>query len=376
PATPRAAHDAPGGITRAETDGPPPLSVVQEHALRIERALPGTPQFNLPFAYRLQGPLNIPALERSLLEIVRRHEPLRTGFAWRKRGPVATLRPAADVDSPLAIEDLARSVPAGGKRAWALLLECAELEAEQEALTPFDLDQPPLLRARLLRLGVDDHVLLLTLHDLVADGWSMEILIEEISQLYAAFAAGHPARLPEPALYFSDFVHWQRRWSAGAAAERQFAAWKARLRDAAPLLSADADVADALPDMRIATPPFQLSDELAGRLNAVSHGEGATLFMTLLAAFKALLLARTGRGDICVATTMANRSQAGTERIVGPLGNTAIIRTRLDADLSFQDAVRRVRDSVLETYALQDLPFQILAGRLEEEEGIDPASLI
>ena len=370
------ADDTPAEIPRAENDGAPPVSILQENALRIERTFPGLPQFNLPFAFRLQGPLDVRSLERSLVEVMRRHASLRTGFAWKRKRPVAVIRPVADIGSPLAIEDLAASLPAGNAQAEALLLEKVELVAEQEALTPFAMDRPPLLRARLLRLGGDDHVLLLTLHDLIADGWSMDIFFEELSHFYAAFAADRPAQLPEPALQFSDFARWQRRWCKSESAERQLACWKERLRDAAALFPMRADAAGMLLAAHVTTEPVHLSGELTRRLVALSHGEGATIFMTLLAAFKALLLARGGGKDICVATAMANRSQPGTERIVGPLGNSVLIRTRLDGDLSFVDALGRVRDSVLEAYSMQESPFDILAARLAEEEGLDPASLM
>ena len=191
-------------IARVEGDGPQPVSIVQEHVLRIERELPGLPQFNLPFAYRLQGPLNVPALERSLVEVVRRHDSLRTGFAWAGERPIAFIAPASDVDSPLAIEDLAAGTSAGNDRAKALLLKKAELRAEQEAWTPFDMTRAPLFRTRLLRLGPDDHVLLLILHHIIVDGWSIGIFFEEVSKLYSAFTAGRQAQLPEPALQFSD----------------------------------------------------------------------------------------------------------------------------------------------------------------------------
>jgi acyl-CoA synthetase (AMP-forming)/AMP-acid ligase II/acyl carrier protein len=368
--------DPPDDIARGPDDGLRPVSILQEHALRIERELPGLPQFNLPFAYRLQGPLNVPALARSLEEVVRRHESLRTGFSRLRGRPVARIAPAGEIDSPLVVEDLAASVPAGNEQAKALLLEKAELEAEQAALTPFDMRRAPLFRARLLRLGSDDYVLLLILHDLVADGWSMGIFMEEASELYAAYTAGRPAQLPEPALQFSDFARWQRRWSTSDAATRQFAYWKERLQGASPIFAANGDISDALLAARIAQEPVHLSNDLVGRLSALSHSQGATLFMTLLAGFKTLLRARSGRNDICVATAMANRSQLRTERMIGPVGNTALIRTRLDADLSFHDALRRVRDSVLETYARQELPFDILAARLAQEDGLDPASLM
>src|SRR5262249_51238691 len=180
----------------------------------------------------------------------------------------------------------------------------------------------------------DDHVLLLVLHDLVIDGWSMRVFMEELSELYAAFATGRPAQLPEPALGFSDFARWERRWSTGDAATRQFAYWKERLRAASPVFSAvNSDVAGEV-TARNATERFHLSDDLVARLTALGHSRGSTLFMALLAGFKTLLLLQSGRNDICVATMMANRSKPGTERVIGPFANTALIRTRIDADLS------------------------------------------
>jgi len=200
--------------------------------------------------------------------------------------------------------------------------------------------------------------------------------MEEVSELYAAFTARRQAQLPEPALQFSDFARWQRRWSTSGTATRQFAYWKEHLREPSPVFPADGDLGPSLLSSRIAHEPIHVSNDLVARLSALSRSQGGTLFMTLLAGFKALLLARSGRNDICVATAMANRSQLRTERLIGPLENTTLIRTRIDADLSFQEALSRVRDSVLEAYARQELPFDILAARLAEEEGLDPASLI
>jgi acyl-CoA synthetase (AMP-forming)/AMP-acid ligase II/acyl carrier protein len=365
----------PTAIVRVKGDGPQAVSVVQERMLRIERELPGLPQFNLRFAYRLRGPLNVLALEQSLAEVVRRHASLRTGFAWLDELPAALVTPVSDIKSSLIVEDLAASAPVGNSRVKALLLRMAELAAEQERLKLIDTKHPPLFRARLLRLSADDHVLILIVHDIVIDGWSMEVFIEELSEFYAGFITGKQAQLPEPALHFSDFVRWQRVWSTSGAANRQLGYWKERLREASPVFAANSDVAGELA-AHVAQERFHISNDLIARLNALGHSRGATLFMTLLTCFKALLLLRSGRNDICVGTTMANRSQPGRERVIGPFANTTLIRTRFDADLTFQEALDRVRDAVLEAYARQELPFDIIAARMAEEDGLDPASLV
>ena len=356
-------------------DGPQPVSIVQERMLRIERELPGLPQFNLRFAYRLRGPLNVLALERSLAEVVRRHGSLRTGFTWLDELPAALITPANDIKSSLIVEDLAAWAPVGNSRAKALLLRKAELAGEQERLKLIDTNHAPLFRVRLLRLSADDHVLLLIVHDIIIDGWSMEVFIEELSEFYAGFTTGRQTQLPEPALHFSDFVRWQRLWSTSGAATRQLVYWKERLRKASPVFTANIDVAGELA-ARVAQERFHISNDLVARLKALSHSRGATLFMTLLTCFKTLLLLRSGRNDICVGTTMANRSQQGRERVIGPFANTTLIRTRFDADLTFQEALDRVRDAVLEAHARQELPFDIIAARLAEEDGLDPASLV
>ena len=363
-------------IARGERDGPQPVSILQEHMLRIERDLPGLPQFNLPFAYRLQGPLNVPALKRSLAEVVRRHDSLRMGFACADEVPVALIAPTFEFDSCLVVQDLARGTPAGDVRAKALLLKKAQLEAEREAWTPIDISRAPLFRMRLLRLGADDHVLLLILHHIIIDGWSIGILMEEVSELYSALTTGRQAQLSAPALQFPDFSRWQRRWSTSGAATQQFAYWKRHLRDASPVFPPTGDLESALLCSDVAHEPIRMSKDLVARLRSLSHRRGVTLFMTLLAGFKILLMARSGRSDVCVATAMANRSRLSTERVIGPLVNTTLIRTRIAADLSFEDALSCVRDSVLEAYARQELPFDILAARLAEEDGLDPSSLI
>jgi acyl carrier protein len=368
--------DPPTDIACVKGDGPQPVSIVQERMLRIERKLPGLPQFNLPFAYRLQGPLNVPALEQSLAEVVRRHDSLRTVFTWRDEVPVALVMPGVDVKSILIVKDLAAPAPARNAQLKELLLVKAELEAEQGCLKPIDMNHAPLFRSYLFRLDAKDHILLLVLHDIIIDGWSMVIFMEELSELYAVSIAGRKAQLPEPAFKFSDFARWQRRWSTSGAANRQFAYWRGCLDKASPLFATPKGNVGGELTSRVAQERFQMSNDLVARLGALSHSRGVTLFMSLLAGFKTLLLLRTGHNDICVATLMANRSQLRTERIIGPFANTTLIRTQIDADLTFSEALNRVREAVLEAYARQELPFDTIATRLAEETGLSPASLI
>lgn len=362
-------------IERVATDEPPQVSIVQENVLRNERALPGLPQFNLPFAYRLRGSLNVSALERSLAEIVRRHDSLRTRFVWEGQQPVAVVAAATDASISLAVEDVAAGALTGNDRAKALLLQKAKLRAEQESWTPFDIARAPLFRVRLLRLAADDHVLVLILHHIIVDGWSIGVFMEELSELYAAFSTGRDARLPEPAIQFPDFARWQRSWSGTDPASRQVSYWKEQLRNSSALFPTSGDRANTLLNSPIAHDPVHLPNDLVARLSALSRRRGVTLFMTCLSGFKALLMARSGRNDICVATAMANRSHLSTERMIGPLENTTLIRTRMDEDLPFQEALERVRTSVLEAYSRQELPYELLAAKLEEEDGLDPASI-
>ncbi|WOH79419.1 AMP-binding protein [Bradyrhizobium sp. BEA-2-5] len=369
-------HDPPSQISRADADGAQSISIVQERMLRIERKLPGLPQFNLPFAYRLQGRLSIPVLERSLAEVVRRHDMLRTAFIWQDEVPLARVVPDVDVRSILAVKDYAVPVHAGDTRAKELLLVKAKLEAERSSLAPIDMNNAPLFRAYLFRLDARDHVLLLVMHDIIIDGWSMAIFMEELLEIYAAAISGAKAQLPKPSLQFSDFARWQRLWSSTEEANRQFAYWKRCLDKASPPFAAPKSSVGGELTSRALQESFQISNNLVTQLSAMSRDRGVTLFMSLLAGFKTLLLLRSERNDICVATLMANRPQLRTERVIGPFANTTIIRTQLDADLTFSEALERVRRAVLEAYARQELPFDIIASRLAEETGLCPASLV
>jgi amino acid adenylation domain-containing protein len=363
--TPKASVDIP----HLAESGPPPLSLEQIQMIEMERELPDLPLFNLPFAFRLQGPLDVDALTQTFEELVRRHESLRTAFGWSGDEPVSRIVAPADVAPVLSVGRIG-SGRAADKRLKALQLRKIKLLAEQEARIPIDTTRAPLMRARLLRLQADVHVLLLTIHHAIADGWSIGVLFEEISKQYAALIGRPAGPLNDPPPAFSDVARWQRWWCGTDAARRQIAEWTETLRGAAPVF----DGADVPPGPPSAHHPVRFDGAFVARLTAFATGQNGTLFMCLLTGLKALLLARTGRTDLCVATAMANRTQPDTDRIVGPFENTVIVRTRIEPELSFAQAFARVRQSVLDAHARQEVPSDMLAARLHDE-GIDPASL-
>ncbi|MBR0793123.1 amino acid adenylation domain-containing protein [Bradyrhizobium manausense] len=358
------------GVPRLAHNAPPTLSIAQDQMMRIEQNLPDLPLFNLPFAFHLEGRIDPHLLAQAIDDIVRRHDSLRTAFGWDGDQPINRVIAPAALGPVLTVETIGDGRPHDNKRRKALELRKIELLIAQEAYTPVNTARAPLLRARLLRLHAEDHILLLTLHHAIADGWSIGVLFEELSSRYAALA-GHPsAPLLQVPLAFSDVARWQRWWCGTDAARRQTDDWTENLRGATPSFDGE-----ARPGASTGHHPLSLERDLVTRLTAYARQHNATLFMCLLTGLKALLLARTGRTDISVATAMANRAQPDTERIVGSFENTVIVRSQITPDLSFTEALARVRQSVLDAHARQELPFNILADHLEQE-GIDPASLL
>lgn len=356
--------------SRLTEHGVPALSIAQDQMLRIERNLAGLPLFNLPFAFRFQGPLDPAALAQAIDDVTARHESLRTMFGWNGEEPTSRIVPPGKLRPVLTVETIGDGHPHNNKRRKALELRKINLLIEQETHTLIDVTQAPLLRARLLRLHADNHVLLLTLHHAVVDGWSIGVLFEELSRRYATLAGYPSVPLPDPPPAFSDVARWQRWWCGTDAARRQAADWTENLRGAVPLFDGESS-----PGPSTGHHPVSLDRELIGRLTTFAGQHNSTLFMCLLTGLKALLLARTGRTDIAVATAMANRGQPDTDRILGPFENTVIVRTTITPELAFAAALARVRQSVLEAHARQELPFNILADHLERE-GIDPAGLL
>ncbi|HSF42721.1 MAG TPA: amino acid adenylation domain-containing protein [Thermoanaerobaculia bacterium] len=348
-------------------DGELPLSFAQERLWFLEQLHPGSPLYSMPLALRLTGPLSVPALQRSLTRLVRRHETLRTRFEDRAGQPRQVIDPPAEVE--LAVVSLEPLAAAGGDLREA---EAGRWAAE-EALRPFDLRTGPLVRAALLCLGGEpqEHLLFLNLHHIIADGWSFRVLIRELASLYPAFAAGEEPHLPELPVQYADFALWQRSWLTGLELEAQLAYWKDRLSGAPAVLELPTDrPRPVAPTFRGATRHLRLPRELGGRLTAAAGQRGATLYMLLLAGFDTLLWRYSGQEDLLVASPVANRTRTEVEGLIGFFANTLVLRTRLAGSLPFAELLDRVRRTALEAYAHQDLPFERLVEELQPERSL------
>ena len=361
-----------GGATRAAPPLRPmlhgrelPLSFAQERLWFLERLEPG-PAYHMPMALSLRGRLDVAAWRNSLAEIVRRHQALRTGIAEGPEGPIGLPVPDAALAVPLF--DLT-ALPVGRREAEARHLAFAE------ARRSFDLERGRLLHAALVRLDEDVHYALFTVHHIVADGWSVRLLLAELSALYAAFSAGRPSPLAELPIQYADYAAWQRQWLRGETLDALLAAWRARLagttvldlptdRPRPPVQSFRGD------SLTVAIPP-----DLARGLRRLGREAGGTLFMTLLAAFQAVLARYSGQEAICVGTPIAGRTQLETERLIGLFVNALALRTDLAGDPSFVEALARVREVTLDAHAHQDLPFEKLVEELQPERSLAHAPL-
>ncbi|HBL30254.1 MAG TPA: hypothetical protein DD490_25760 [Acidobacteria bacterium] len=335
--------------------GDQPLSSAQQRIWFVDRLVAGS-FFNIPAAVRIRGRLDEVALEKSLSEIVRRHEVLRATFRVVGRQPVQRIAPPAPL--PLPRIDLCAL-------AVAVRDACAVTLAREEGSRPFDLSCDRPLRAALLRTGENERVLLLTLHHMVSDAWSIDLLVRELAALYEALAAGAPSPLPEPALQYTDYARWQQRRLRGDAEEKLLAFWRRQLAGAPLVLELPMDHPRPTAGVpQAARHPLALSQELAQALRALSRGEGATLFMTLLAAFNVLLGHLAGRDDILVGANAANRTPLETEGLIGCFINQIVLRTDLAGNPTFRELLARVRRTALDAYAHELLPFDRLVEEL------------
>jgi amino acid adenylation domain-containing protein len=343
-------------------DGPLPLSFGQERLWFLDRLEPGSTAYNMPAAVELRGSLNVAALAAALHEVVRRHEPLRTRFEEQGGEPAQRILAAVAVDLPLI--DLG-SLPADIRQ------HQAEQLAEQHGHMPFDLRRGPLFATSLLRLGPREHRFLLVVHHIVADGWSMGVLVRELAALYEALAAGRPAPLPELPIQYADFALWQRQRPA-AAQEEELAYWLERLGGEIPVLDLPTDrPRPAVQTYRGGRLVRTLEPELARDLRALCAREGATPFMALLAGFAIVLQRWSGQDDLLVGTPVAGRRHVETEGLIGIFLNTLVLRLDLSGEPSFRALLSRVREVTVGAFSHQDLPFEALLARLRPER--DPS---
>ncbi len=354
-------------IIRRGPLGSAPLSFAQQRLWFLDQLQPGRPLYNVPCRAWLHGLVDVAALRRALNEVIARHESLRTTFPASNGQPVQSI--AAQVTCDLPLIDLT-SVPVERREA-----EVRRVATEQ-AREPFDLARGPLVRARLVRLAEDEHALILMLHHIVADGWSVGVLFRELGTLYEAFSQGLASPLPELTIQYADYALTQREWLQGAVLERELGYWKEQFRTLPPPLQLPSDrPRPAAPSHAGSRVHFKLPPALRERLEDLSRSQGATLFMTLLAAFKALLAHCTGRDDIVVGTPIAGRTRPETEGLIGCFVNTLALRTDLSDDPTFRELVARVREVALGAYAHQELPFERLVEELQPERDTSQAPL-
>ncbi len=366
PSLPSAEQSALATIQRQRVPGPFSLSFAQQRLWFLDQ-LENSNAYNMSIPLWLSGPLDVATLERSLNEIRCRHETLRTSFQIVGGQSVQVITEAEETALPII--DLT-ILPSSERKSEALRLTA------EEADHPFNLAGGRLLRTKLLRLGSEEHLLLLTMHHIIADGWSTKILHREIGMLYAAFLAGQSAPLSELPIQYSDYALWQRQWLQGEMLEKQVAYWKQQLRDAPPLLALANDrPRPAIQTHRGARLPLAISRATTEGLKALALKEGATLFMTTLAAFKLLLSRYTGEQDIIVGTPIANRLRLETEDLIGFFANTLVLRSDLSGDHSFRELLARVRTTAREAYAHQDLPFEKLVEELQPERDLSRVPL-
>jgi amino acid adenylation domain-containing protein len=354
-------------IKPASRQGELPLSFAQQRLWFLDQLQPGNPAYNIPAAVRLKGALNVAVLEQTFQEIIKRHEALRTTFNSVEGRPAQVI--ISSFNFTLPIVNL-RELSQAEREAEAMRL------AAEEARQPFDLTKWPLLRVTLLHLDEIEYLLLVTVHHIVADGWSMGVLVREVAVLYEAFCSGKPSPLPELSVQYADYAVWQINWLQGEVLEAKLADWKQQLGQNLPPLQLPAkQPRSAVSSDRAEIQEFQLNWQVSEAINALSRQQNVTLFMTLLAALQTLLYRYTNQEDIVVGTDLANRTQVETEALIGFFVNILVLRTDMRGNPTFRQLLDRVREVTLKAYTHQDLAFDKLVEELRPDRSLSQTPL-
>ena len=349
----------PSPVALVNHDGELPLSFAQQRLWFLDLLEPNSPVYNIPHAVQLNGPLDLSALERSVNKLIQRHESLRTTFPTNTGQPAQLIRPPEPFT--LIVEDLtARRDELRGAELRQLM--------DDEARRPFDLANGPLFRVRLFRLGEEEHVLAVTMHHIISDGWSMGVATRELGAFYTADLQGDPSPLPKLKLQYADYAAWQREWLQGEVLEEQLSYWRRRLAGAPSVLELPTDKPrPPRQSHRGSRVSMQLEPETTRLLKSLSRRHNTTLFITVLAGFQALLSRWSGETDIVVGTVVAGRNKAETENLIGFFVNTLAMRTDLSGDPMIAELLARATEVCLGAFGHQDVPFE----KLIEELGID-----
>ncbi|MGJ5674777.1 MAG: amino acid adenylation domain-containing protein [Nostochopsis sp.] len=349
-------------LTPVSREEPFPLSFAQQRLWFIDQLEGENCVYNVPFFWQISGFLNISALKKAIAQIIQRHEVLRTSFCVVDESPIQVIH--AHPQLKMQVLDW-RQLTAKDQ------LSKAQQLATEELQKPFDLSNPPLLRVKLLQLADQSHLLLIIIHHIVCDGWSMDIFRRELFTLYTAFCAGESSPLPELSLQYADFAHWQRQWLQGEVLQTQLNYWQKQLAAVPPLLELLTDQPrPSVQSFKGRSEFLKLNQDLTQKLKRLSQESGTTLFMTLLTAFTLLLSRYSGQEDIVVGSAIANRNRREIEPLIGFFVNTVALRTNLQGNPTFLELLQRVKQVTLDAYDHQDLPFEKLVDELGLERSL------
>ena len=355
-------------IPRRQESGPAPLSFSQQRLWFFDQFEPASFAYNLLTPVSLQGKLDVSALQEAFNELVRRHEVLRTTFELRDGQPVQVIGPQHSI--PIRQIELSHLPQAEQQQKFETLFN-------EQVRQPFDLKKGPLLRITLIQMAPQEHVLLLSMHHIVTDGWSMNVLVREAVALYRAYSSGRIPDLPPLPIQYADFAVWQREWLQGEVLAQQLAYWKQHLGVKPAVLELPTDhPRPAVQTYRGDDFSFAFSPALSASLKTFCRTQAATLFMVLLAGFKVLLHRYTGQQEIIVGSPIANRQRKELEGLIGFFVNTLPMRTVVSGDVSFGEVLKRVKEAALSAYSHQDLPFEYLVEQFHPERSLSHSPLV